>query len=108
MGIDCPDIVRIIHWGLSSNMEDYAQESGRAAKNGKPAEAVLYGGKIGKHSSDIIMKLYSTNTTICRRKCLFQVFLKYNESEIDNIVSCACCDICASVCECVKCKVASD
>ena len=104
MGIDCPDIVRVIHWGLPSNIEDYAQETGRAGRNGKPAEAVLYRGKMGKHSS-ATMKMYSANTTSCRRQCLFQGFLKYNESEIDKIVNCACCDMCTSICKCPKCSI---
>ena len=45
MGIDCPNIRRIIHWGLPSTREDYAQETGRAGRDGSDAEAVLYGGK---------------------------------------------------------------
>lgn len=85
MGIDCPDIGRIIHWGLPSNIEEYVQETGRAGRDGKPAEAVLFGGKIGKHASST-MKMYSDNTSLCRRRCLFQGFLKYNESEIDKLV----------------------
>ena len=104
MGIDCPDIRRVIHWGLPSHIEDYAQETGRAGRDGKPAEAVLFGGKIGKHSSDT-MKIYSRNTISCRRKCLFQGFLKYNDSEIDIILNCMCCDICTSVCRCPKCSI---
>ena len=29
MGIDCPDIRCIIHWGVPSNKEEYVQETGR-------------------------------------------------------------------------------
>ena len=28
MGIDCPDIRRIIHWGMPSTVEEYVQETG--------------------------------------------------------------------------------
>ena len=42
MGIDCPDVRQIIHWGVSSDVEMYMQESGRAARDGKPACAVLF------------------------------------------------------------------
>ena len=37
MGIDYPDIGRIIEWGLASNTEDYAQEMRRAGRDEKPA-----------------------------------------------------------------------
>lgn len=103
MGIDCPNIARIIHWGLPSNLEDYAQETGRAGRDGKEAEAILFGGKTGRHASPAMLA-YSSNTISCRRKMLFQGFLKYSESEIDTMIKCKCCDICASVCKCPKCS----
>jgi len=28
MGIDCPDIRRIVHWGMPSTLEEYVQETG--------------------------------------------------------------------------------
>ncbi len=45
MGIDCPDIDRIIHWGLPSCIEEYVQETGRAGRDGRRAVAVLHQGK---------------------------------------------------------------
>ena len=32
MGIDCPDIHEVIHWGPPCNLDTYAQEPGRAGR----------------------------------------------------------------------------
>ena len=42
MGLDCPDVRRIIHWGRSGDMKQYVQETGWAGRDGLPAIAVIY------------------------------------------------------------------
>ena len=103
MGVDCPGIRRIVHWGLPSNIEEYVQEIGRAGRDGKDAQAVLYKGKIGHHAN-ASMKMYASNTTYCRRKTLFQGFLEFNERNLGQIDQCKCCDICANSCKCSICS----
>lgn len=34
MGLYCPDVHKIIHWGPSSDLEHYVQEIGRAGRDG--------------------------------------------------------------------------
>ena len=88
MGVDTPDICRIIHQ--------------MAYRNGNLTATVLL--KVSKYNhyyyKDILG--YIKNTTECRRDILFQ--------DTDNYVyigmgkKCLCCDICKSQCNCGFCE----
>ena len=73
MGIDCPDVRRIIHWGPPSDIESYIQETGRAGRDGLPAFAVLYftDADLGPQHIETDMKETCRNKVLCRRQLLF-------------------------------------
>ena len=42
MGIDKAEVRFVVHWSLPTSFEDFYQESGRAARDGKPATSTVY------------------------------------------------------------------
>ena len=105
MGIDCPDIRNVIHYGPPASIEQYAQETGRAGRDGLPATALLLYKKPGKHTQPKMIS-YGSNTVLCRRKSLFKHFLFYDDLEL-GISKCHCCDVCAIECDCSDCIMPS-
>ena len=95
MGLDCPNTRKVIHWGPSGDIEQYLQETGRAGRDGLPAEAVLYNASLRGMEVDELMKLYCKNQAKCRRTMLLDHFDHF--SNLPVVSSIQCCDICSTL-----------
>ena len=107
MGLDAPDITRVIHWGPSHSIEAYVQESGRSGRDGRNALAEMYfEGKdfAGSSGPSQSMKEYCKNSEECRRQQLMHHF-DTQETIEKPMKQHDCCDVCATSCDCTNCSV---
>ena len=74
--MDIPDIRRVVHWGLPSTIEEYAQESGRVGRDGKASLAILYQGKGGRHSNIPIKSVIHGNVDEDFSLKVFKIIMK--------------------------------
>ncbi|XAR49126.1 DNA helicase [Bertholletia excelsa] len=107
MGIDKQNVRRIIHYGWPQSLEAYYQEAGRAGRDGKLADCVLYANLskiptlLPSHRSEDQAKQaikmlsdcfrYGMNTSSCRAKTLVEYF-----GEEFSTGKCLLCDVCAN------------
>lgn len=111
MGLDCPNVRQIIHWGPSSDVEQYLQETGRAGRDGQPSIAILHVTDLKAHPTEESMKTYYQNKNVCRRQLLLEQFQETtktnNATDIhkicEDIHRCKCCDLCEMICTCPLC-----
>ncbi|QEM68345.1 DNA helicase RecQ [Geobacter sp. FeAm09] len=108
MGIDKPNVRFVVHYDLPKNIESYYQETGRAGRDGLPAEALLLFGygdiaisraliENGGNPDQNRIELHKLNAMVgfaealtCRRRVLLGYFGEHLEDDCGN------CDVCQS------------
>ncbi len=106
MGIDKPDVRFVVHYDMPKNVEGYYQETGRAGRDGMPAEALLLFGmqdvltaraliESGGDPDRVRVELHKLNAMVafaeslgCRRRALLAYFGEELPADCGN------CDVC--------------
>ena len=104
MGLDSPNIHKMIHWKPPNDVEEYVQETGISGRDGECTIAVLYYGKSDGYSDKLSaeMKHYINNSVVCRRELLMSTFGDPSQVPKPSKLH-LCCDICAKRCQCGHC-----
>eukprot|EP01062_Namystynia_karyoxenos_P084590 TRINITY_DN99_c0_g2_i2.p1 TRINITY_DN99_c0_g2~~TRINITY_DN99_c0_g2_i2.p1 ORF type:complete len:959 (+),score=244.40 TRINITY_DN99_c0_g2_i2:164-2878(+) len=112
MGIDKPDIRRVVHHGPAKTVEEYYQQIGRAGRDGLPSECIMYASEsdFANYGTDFYvgnlpleakasilrstaeLRRFHSDPQACRRKMLLEFFGE--ESPFGS--RCGTCDNCTA------------
>ena len=108
IGVDVPNIRRVIHIGVPRTLEEYFQEAGRCGRDGKPASATIfynsYDISTAKKGMAPSMREY-----VRANKCKREMILSYfgykppKRAGVDH----TCCDFYQQYCQCEDCVLVS-
>ena len=78
LGVDCPDVHQIIHWGVPEDMETFIQETGRAGRDGQLSCSLLFYGKRDlnkKRTTSQLIEYCKNESKLCCKKNYLQTLI---------------------------------
>ena len=106
MGVDLPDIRRVIHVGIPKTMEEYIQEAGRAARDGRFAEAIIFWDSYSVSRQRQGLRKEMVEFVTREDKCKREMMLNYFGHSVnqEHKPTHLCCDYHKSICLCEECQ----
>jgi superfamily II DNA helicase RecQ len=105
MGVDIPDIQRIIHIGPPCTVKAYIQETGRAGRDGNQSYAILYYNNYDISKNRVNMQDDMRNFCASDNICLRKLMLDSLDSKYAICMKPLhlCCSVCETKCKCKTC-----
>ena len=105
MGINCPNVRQIIHYGAPEDIDTYIQETGCASRDRQPASALILSRRRRVHVGEDMAGYLKLKDQACRRDYLFKDYDDYRNNATSK---CVCCDLCKPSCKCNQCSQVCD
>ena len=101
MGVNLPNIKRIVMFGVPESMESYLQAVARGGRDGSEVLSVMFYHAYHLCHCDPTMRAFVKNKVNCRRGEILQFF---NEKIEKPSILHKCCDVCIKQCNCGVCR----
>ena len=100
MGVNLPNIKRIVMFGVPESVESYLQAVGRGGRDGSEVLSIMFYHAYHLCHCDPTMRAFVRNKVNCRRGEILQFF---NEKIEKPPILHKCCDVCSKQCNCGVC-----